>query len=153
MQAVAHVEDVKLPDIGDFADVEVIEILVAPGDRVEAEQSLLTLESDKATMEIPAPAGGLVRELKVKIGDKISKGDSLLTLETGDAGSADTPPAEAPAASAERPSPAAQAPAEQPRPSSPKEAEPVEVRLPDIGDFSRHPRDRGPGRGRRPGRG
>ncbi len=132
----AHVEDIKLPDIGDFADVEVIEILVAPGDRIEAEQSLLTLESDKATMEIPAPAGGLVREVKVKIGDKISEGDSLLTLETGDAGSPDAPPVEAPEAPAERPSPSAQAPADEPKPSSPKEAEPVEVHLPDIGDFA-----------------
>ena len=132
----AHVEDVKLPDIGDFADVEVIEILVAPGDRVEAEQSLLTLESDKATMEIPAPAGGLVRELKVKIGDKISEGDSLLTLETGDAGSPDAPSAEAPAAPAEEPSPTAQARREEPKPSGQKEAEPVEVHLPDIGDFA-----------------
>jgi pyruvate dehydrogenase E2 component (dihydrolipoamide acetyltransferase) len=133
---VAHVEDVKLPDIGDFADVEVIEILVAPGDRVEAEQSLLTLESDKATMEIPAPAGGLVRELKVKIGDKISEGDSLLTLETGDAGSPDAPSAEAPAAPAEEPSPTAHARREEPKPSGQKEAEPVEVHLPDIGDFA-----------------
>ncbi len=132
----AHVEDIKLPDIGDFADVEVIEILVAPGDRIEAEQSLLTLESDKATMEIPAPAGGLVRELKVKIGDKVSEGDSLLTLEIGDAGSPDVPPAQAPTAPAEQPAHAAQPPLEQPKPSGSKEPEPVEVRLPDIGDFS-----------------
>ncbi|MEY6432409.1 dihydrolipoyllysine-residue acetyltransferase [Thioalkalicoccus limnaeus] len=78
----ATLEEIRLPDIGDFSAVPVIEILVAPGDRVEPEQSLLTLESDKATMEIPSPAGGLVRELMVKIGDEISAGDLLLRLET-----------------------------------------------------------------------
>ena len=65
----ATLEDILVPDIGDFAGVEVIEILVKPGDRIEAEQSLLTLESDKATMEIPAPKAGVVREIKVRIGD------------------------------------------------------------------------------------
>ena len=74
------VEDVTLPDIGDFTDVEIIEILVAPGDRIEPEQSLLTLESDKATMEVPAPRGGIIGELKVKIGDRVGAGDLLLTL-------------------------------------------------------------------------
>ncbi|MEJ2633334.1 MAG: dihydrolipoyl dehydrogenase [Acidihalobacter sp.] len=72
---------VTLPDIGDFKDVEIIEVLVAPGETVEAEASLLTLESDKASMEIPAPQGGTVKELLVKVGDRINQGAPLLTLE------------------------------------------------------------------------
>ena len=85
-------KEVRLPDIGDFEGVEVIEVLVSPGDRVEVDQSILTLESDKATMEIPAPWAGEVKELKVAIGDTISEGDLLLVMdaEEGD----DTPPAE-----------------------------------------------------------
>jgi pyruvate dehydrogenase E2 component (dihydrolipoamide acetyltransferase) len=77
---------VPVPDIGDFKEVEVIEILVKPGDTVVKEQSLVTLESDKATMEIPSPAGGVVREIKLKVGDKISKGAAILVLESLDAG-------------------------------------------------------------------
>src|SRR5215208_7021655 len=73
--------EVKVPDIGDFKEVEVIEVLVKPGDRVAKEQSLITLESDKATMEIPAPAGGVVKEIKVKVGDKVAKGSAILVLE------------------------------------------------------------------------
>ena len=88
----AQPDTILLPDIGDFAAVEIIEILVAPGDRIEPEQSILTLESDKATMEIPAPRAGVVKEIKVRIGDKISAGDLILTLE--ESGSA--PPASAP---------------------------------------------------------
>ena len=78
------IHEVTLPDIGDFADVEIIEILVAPGDRVEPEQSLLTLESDKATMDIPAPRGGEVREIKVALGQKLNRGDLILLLEVGE---------------------------------------------------------------------
>jgi dihydrolipoamide dehydrogenase len=77
--------EVKVPDIGDFKDVAVIEILVKPGDRVEAESSLITLESDKATMDIPSPAAGVVREIKVKIGDKVSQGAPILSLDRGEA--------------------------------------------------------------------
>ncbi|HEU4353784.1 MAG TPA: dihydrolipoyllysine-residue acetyltransferase [Burkholderiales bacterium] len=73
---------VPVPDIGDFKDVEVIEVLVKPGDAVSKEQSLITLESDKATMEIPSPAAGVVRELKVKVGDKVSKGSAILLLDS-----------------------------------------------------------------------
>jgi pyruvate dehydrogenase E2 component (dihydrolipoamide acetyltransferase) len=76
---------VPVPDIGDFKEVEVIEVLVKPGDAVTKEQSLITLESDKATMEIPAPAGGVVRELKVKVGDKVAKGSPILVMESRDA--------------------------------------------------------------------
>lgn len=77
----AKIHEVTLPDIGDFANVEIIEVLVAPGDRVEPEQSLLTLESEKATLDIPSPLGGLVRELKVSVGDRLNRGDLILTME------------------------------------------------------------------------
>ena len=74
--------DVKVPDIGDFKDVEVIEVLVKPGDTVAREQSLITLESDKATMEIPSPGEGVVKELRLKVGDRVSKGSPILVLES-----------------------------------------------------------------------
>lgn len=77
----AEITEVKVPDIGDFKDVEVIEVLVKPGDAIKPEQSLITVESDKASMEIPSPAAGTVKELKVKIGDKVSQGSTVLTLE------------------------------------------------------------------------
>src|SRR3954463_2561562 len=72
---------VVVPDIGDFKEVEVIEILVKPGDSVAKEQSLITLESDKATMEIPSPGDGVVKEIKIKAGAKVSRGAPLLELE------------------------------------------------------------------------
>ncbi|HEX7054407.1 MAG TPA: dihydrolipoyl dehydrogenase [Burkholderiales bacterium] len=77
--------EVTVPDIGDFKDVEVIEVLVKPGDSVAKEQSLITLESDKATMEIPSPGAGVVTELRVKVGDKVSKGSPILALEAAEA--------------------------------------------------------------------
>ena len=73
--------EVKVPDIGDFKNVDVIEILVKPGDAVAKEQSLVTLESDKATMEIPSPLAGIVKSLIVKIGDKVSEGSPILVLD------------------------------------------------------------------------
>lgn len=73
--------EVLLPDIGDFSGVEIIEILVAPGDRVAIEDPLIVLESDKATLEVPAPQSGEIRQLKVKVGDKVSQGDLLLTMD------------------------------------------------------------------------
>ena len=76
--------EVKVPDIGDFKDVEVIEVLVKPGDRIVKEQSLISLESDKATMEIPAPEAGVVKELVIKLGDKVSQGAVILMLESGE---------------------------------------------------------------------
>src|SRR5688572_15718949 len=76
--------EVKVPDIGDFKEIEVIEVLVKPGDTVAKEQSLITLESDKATMEIPSPAAGKVTQLKVKVGDKVSKGSTILLLEAAE---------------------------------------------------------------------
>ena len=74
--------EVKVPDIGDFKDVEVIEVLVKVGDKVEKEQSLVSLESDKATMEIPSPQAGVVKALAIKMGDKVSQGSVILTLES-----------------------------------------------------------------------
>jgi dihydrolipoamide dehydrogenase len=81
---VANVVEVKVPDIGDYKDVEVVEVLVKPGDTVAKEQSLISLESDKATMEIPAPEAGVVKELVVKLGDKVSQGSVILKLESGE---------------------------------------------------------------------
>jgi dihydrolipoamide dehydrogenase len=88
--------EVKVPDIGDFKDVAVIELLVKPGDEIKVEQSLVTVESDKASMEIPSSAAGIVKELKIAIGDKVNEGTVLLTLEAS--GQAAASPAGAPAA-------------------------------------------------------
>lgn len=85
--------EVKVPDIGDFKEVEVIELLVKPGDTVQAEQSLITVESDKASMEIPSSASGIVKELKVKLGDKVAEGSLVLVLDVNDAASAPVPAA------------------------------------------------------------
>jgi pyruvate dehydrogenase E2 component (dihydrolipoamide acetyltransferase) len=79
----AELKDVVVPDIGDFSDVPIIEVMVSPGDTVAEEDPLVTLESDKATMDVPAPFGGVVQELKVKTGDTVSEGSPLLTLEVG----------------------------------------------------------------------
>ena len=87
----SKIQDVLLPDIGDFKDVEVIEIMVSPGDTVQAEDSIATLESDKASMEVPAPSGGVVRELKIAVGDKISQGDLILTLDVTEPLAAEAP--------------------------------------------------------------
>ena len=98
--------DVVVPDIGDFKDVEVIELLVKPGDTVKPEQSLITVESDKASMEIPSSAGGVVKELKVKIGDKVSQG-SPIALLSGATGAAPVAPSPSSTAAAPAPVPAA----------------------------------------------
>src|SRR5690606_41506911 len=96
--------EVVVPDIGDFESVEVIEVLVAPGDRVVVEQSLVTVESDKASMEIPSSMAGTVRKLLVKVGDKVSQGTPIVTLATQStvpseaAGASELPPSPAPAA-------------------------------------------------------
>ena len=101
--------DIKVPDIGDFKEVAIIEVLVKPGDAIKAEQSLITVESDKASMEIPSSHAGVVKELKVKLGDMVSEGSVLLSLEVaGEAASAPTAPA-APAPSAPAAAPAAAA--------------------------------------------
>lgn len=127
--------DIQVPDIGDFDEVGVIELLVKPGDTVKAEQSLITVESDKASMEIPSSHAGVVKEVKVAIGDKIKQGSVVLTLEVaGEAAAAPAAAAPAPAAASPAPTPAAAAPA--PVAAAPAAASgPVEVRVPDIGDF------------------
>jgi len=98
----SSITEIKVPDIGDFKEVDVIEILVKPGDAVAKEASLITVESDKATMEIPSPAAGVVKELKVKLGDKVAQGSMILLLEE----SAVAAPAPQPPQAAEAPAPA-----------------------------------------------
>ncbi len=124
--------DVKVPDIGDFKDVAVIEVLVKAGDVIRAEQSLVTVESDKASMEIPSSHAGTVKSVAVKVGDKLNEGHVVLQLEV--AGAVAAAPAAAPAvAPVAAPAPAAAAPvAAAPVPSA---SGPVQVRVPDIGDF------------------
>ena len=97
--------DVLVPDIGDFKNIPVIEVLVKPGDAVKAEDSLITLESDKATMEVPAPFAGVVKEMKIKPGDKVSEGMPILSLEISEGATA---PA---AATPQKPAAGAPAPA------------------------------------------
>jgi len=130
--------EVKVPDIGDFKDVPVIEVFVKPGDAVKPDDSLITLESDKATMDVPSPSAGVVKDLKLRVGDKVSEGGVILTLETNGAGatpqpaSAKAPPSSAPIAT--RPESRA-APAPQPSPTAAKGGASQEVKVPDIGDF------------------
>ncbi len=119
--------EIKVPDIGDIDEVAVIELLVKPGDTVTAEQSLITVESDKASMEIPSSAAGVVRELRVALGDKVKEGTVVLMLEVAGAAAAPAPvaaPATAPAAAA-APAPAA----------APAASGSIEVMVPNIGDF------------------
>ncbi|WP_321814528.1 MULTISPECIES: dihydrolipoyllysine-residue acetyltransferase [unclassified Paraburkholderia] len=129
--------EVKVPDIGDYTDIPVIEVLVKAGDTVEKEQSLITLESDKATMDVPSPASGTVKEVKVKVGDNVSEGVLVLVLEAAGAAAA---PAAAPAAKEEKAAPAA-APAQAAAPA-PAAAAPAAsggaqtVKVPDIGDYT-----------------
>jgi pyruvate dehydrogenase E2 component (dihydrolipoamide acetyltransferase) len=118
--------EVKVPDIGDFKDVAVIELLVKPGDTVKPEQSLVTVESDKASMEIPSTHGGVVKELKVKMGDKVSEGSVLVTLESEGA-AAPAPAAKAPAHAPQQ--------AAAPAPAPAATGGPIEIKVPDIGDF------------------
>ena len=115
---------VLVPDIGDFKEVEVIEVLVKPGDAVTKEQSLITLESDKATMEIPSPAAGVVKELKIKTGDKVSKGSPILVLDEkkSEEKKSQSPPQEKPQQ-------------EKPQPRPPASARAQTITVPDIGDF------------------
>jgi len=90
--------EIKVPDIGDFAEVTVIELLVKPGDTVRADQSLVTVESDKASMEVPCSHAGVVRELKVALGDKVKQGSLLLLLDVADAAAVEAPVSAAPCA-------------------------------------------------------
>src|SRR5438445_697139 len=112
--------DIKVPDIGDFKDVAIIELLAKPGDTIKAEQSLITVESDKASMEIPSSGAGVLKELKVKLGDKVNVGDLIAVLE-GTAMSTQPSPATGegptiptPAAPADRTAPTAALPPHEP---------------------------------------
>src|ERR1700689_1881987 len=106
--------EIRLPDIGDFKDVPIIEIHVKPGQTVAKEEVLLTLESDKATLDVPAPEAGVIGEIKVKIGDKVSEGPLLATWAGAGAAPPPSPAAKAPAPSAAAAPPAAKAPAPSP---------------------------------------
>jgi len=126
-----QLKEAHVPDIGDFSEIPVIEILVAVGDTVAKDQGLVTLESDKATMEVPAPFAGVIRELKVKLGDAVSEGSVVAMIEAADASAAPAPAAEAPkpaAAPAPAPAPAAAAPA--PAPPAPAPAAPTSAAAP-----------------------
>ena len=116
--------DIKVPDIGDFSDVPVIEIFVKPGDTVKAEDPLVSLESDKATMEVPAPRGGVVESISVKLGDKVSEGSVIMTFKAEGGAAAAPAPTEAAKPSVSAAPAATSAPAGV-----------AEVRVPDIGDF------------------
>ncbi|WP_027908597.1 dihydrolipoyllysine-residue acetyltransferase [Pseudomonas sp. URMO17WK12:I4] len=127
-------ELIRVPDIGG-GEGEIIELFVKVGDRIEADQSLLTLESDKASMEIPAPKAGVVKSLKVKLGDTLKEGDELLELDVeGDAEAA--PAKQEPAAEQAAPA-AAEQPAAEPQAQSAGSAEPQEVKVPDIGSSAK----------------
>ena len=121
--------EVKVPNIGDFKEVEIIEIMVKVGDTIRADQSLITVESDKASMEIPSSAAGVVKELKVKVGDKVGEGSLLLMLDEA-GGAAATAPAAAPAAAAAAAAPAASTAAPTPRAESQSPAVPAPVAVP-----------------------
>ncbi|MQT81554.1 biotin/lipoyl-containing protein, partial [Pseudomonas helleri] len=127
-------ELIRVPDIGS-GDGEVIELFVKVGDRVEADQSILTLESDKASMEIPAPKAGIVKSLKVKLGDRLKEGDELLELEAEGAAAAPeaAAPAAAPAAAAEKPAAAPAAEAAAAPAAAPASSTVQDIHVPDIG--------------------
>jgi len=135
----SNIVQIKVPDIGDFKEVEVIEVLVAVGDTIKAEQSLITVESDKASMEIPASQGGVVKSIAVKVGDKVAEGAVVLEVEAADAGAAkeEAPKADAKPAAKEEPKQAAAAApkAEASAPAPAASSGPVEIEVPDIGDF------------------
>jgi pyruvate dehydrogenase E2 component (dihydrolipoamide acetyltransferase) len=135
--------DVKVPDIGDFQDVPVIEVLVKPGDVVKVDQSLVTLESDKAAMDVPSPAAGQVVEVVTKVGDKVSMGTLIARVESAEGETAQASPAPAKAAASPagskktEPSPAKEAAAPTLNAAAPAPAKgaPIEITIPDIGDF------------------
>ncbi|MDN7178790.1 dihydrolipoyl dehydrogenase [Caballeronia sp. SEWSISQ10-4 2] len=117
--------ELKVPDIGDFQDVDVVEVSIKPGDAIEKEQGVLTLESDKASIEVPSDLVGTVKEVKIKAGDKVSQGTVIALVETADAGS------EKPAAPAEKPAAPKEAAAQKPSGGGSQD-----VKVPDIGDFT-----------------
>ena len=129
---------VKVPDIGDFDAVEIIEVLVAEGDTVAVEDGLVSLESDKATMDVPSTAAGKISKLLVQMGDKVAEGDAVAEIEVAasdaapaeDAPAEETPADDGPGAEAEAPAPAPAAP-----PASAQTSSEVDITVPDIGDF------------------
>ena len=125
--------DIKVPDIGDFEEVAVIELMVKVGDTIKVDQSILTVESDKASMEIPSSHAGVVKEIKVAVGGKVKEGSIVLSLEVA-ADAAISAAVSAPAAAAPAPAPAAQA-APAAVATAVVASGPVEVKIPDIGDF------------------
>lgn len=132
----SQVVEIKVPDIGDYKDVPVIELHVKAGDTVSAEDSLVTLESDKATMDVPSPKSGVVKEVKIKVGDAVSEGSLVLLLEEQGATAAPAPqPAPAPAPVAAALAPAAQAPVSAPAAQPAAGGGTIEVKVPDIGDY------------------
>lgn len=124
---VVAVKEIQVPDIGDASNVDVIEVLVSVGDMITADQGLITLETDKATMEVPAPFAGKLLSLTVKVGDKVSQGSVIATIETVTAGTAPAPQAAAPAPVAQEaaPAPVAAAPSRPPVPHHPSAGAPV----------------------------
>ena len=122
--------DVLVPDIGDFKNIPVIEILVKPGDSVKAEDSLITLESDKATMEVPAPFAGVVKEIKLKPGDKVSQGAAILSIEVSEGAAAPAATTAAPQKPAAAPAPAQVAQASVPPAAPVSSAAPVQIAAP-----------------------
>jgi pyruvate dehydrogenase E2 component (dihydrolipoamide acetyltransferase) len=122
--------EVKVPDIGDFDDIPVIEVLVKVGEAVTKEQSLITLESDKATMDVPAPSAGTVKDIRVKVGDKVKEGTLILVLDGADAAKAPAAGAQAPAAPTPAPAAAAAAPAAAPPAPPPAAAAPAPAPTP-----------------------
>ncbi|WP_434212919.1 dihydrolipoyllysine-residue acetyltransferase [[Pseudomonas] boreopolis] len=130
----AEIKEALVPDIGDYSDVPVIEVLVSVGDTVKKDQSLVTLESDKATMEVPSSVAGVVKEIKVKVGDTLSQGNVVALIEAAEEGAQQAAKAAAPAPAAKsEPAPAAPAKAEAAKPAS---GGVVEARVPDIGDYT-----------------
>ncbi|AUN94627.1 dihydrolipoyllysine-residue acetyltransferase [Pseudazoarcus pumilus] len=136
--------EVKVPDIGDFDEVPVIELFVKAGDTIAEEDPICTLESDKATMDVPSSAAGVIKEVLIKVGDKVAEGSVLLKVESADAPAREEPKA----AAAEKPAPAPDAGKAAPAPDAAKAAAPaarpaaggtVQVKVPDIGDFDEVP--------------
>ncbi|RKR31519.1 dihydrolipoyllysine-residue acetyltransferase [Paraburkholderia sp. BL17N1] len=131
-----HVTEIKVPDIGDYNDVPVIEVLVKAGDSVEKEQSLVTLESDKATMDVPSSAAGVVKEVKVKVGDSVSEGSLIVVLDGAEGGAAAPASASAAAPAAAPARPLARTPAGAPVAAPAASGGGLqEVKVPDIGDY------------------
>ncbi|WP_029921247.1 biotin/lipoyl-containing protein, partial [Nevskia soli] len=136
--------EVKVPDIGNYDGVPVIDVLVKVGDQVEKETSLVTLESDKATMDVPAPEAGVIKSIKLKVGDKVSQGDAVLVLEL--AGEAEAAPKAGAPAEAEQPAPKKEAPkaekAPEKAPAAPAKAvapSKLAVTIPDVGNYDHIP--------------